>query len=444
MSLTNQHQPSAVGAAIGSVGRRRYYIALALGLVACLGYMDRVNFSVAAPHIIQQFHLSNGEYGIATSIFNWAYVVFLIPVGIFANKTSTRFGLMLAIVVWSIGAGMTGLALGLGTLVAARLIMGAGEAPVFPVGNIVVREWAPSKDRGLFTGVLNAGTVVGPAVGAVVAAYLIVSLGWRGSFILQGIVGLVVALIWYLVYKSPEKTRWLGEPERAYILANRESALPSAAQSARMSIGALLRTRSIWGLMIAQGCSVYTSYVFLSFLPLYLIQARHLQILSSGWVTGVTYGVAAIGSVILARISDRLLRKSDILRGGRRKTVAAVMILSLPILALPAVTNVGLIIALVSYVLIMDTAAITLNWTLASDLIVDKPSSGRVFALTGVGGNLFGLAAPIVTGFIVDATDSYVVPFIVCAALLLVGAAATMMLSRRPIQPAAIAEKVAA
>jgi ACS family glucarate transporter-like MFS transporter len=444
MSLTNQHQPSVVGAALGSVGRRRYYIALALGLVACLGYMDRVNFSVAAPHIIQQFHLSNGEYGIATSIFNWAYVVFLIPVGIFADKTSTRFGLLLAIVVWSVGAGMTGLSIGLGTLVAARLIMGAGEAPVFPVGNIVVRQWAPSKDRGLFTGVLNAGTVVGPAVGAIVAAYLIVSLGWRGSFIVEGIVGLAVALIWYLVYKSPEKTRWLSEQERAYILANRENALSTAVQGARMSIGSLLRTRSIWGLMIAQGCSVYTSYVFLSFLPLYLIQARHLQVLSSGWVTGVTYGVAAVGSVILARVSDRLLKKADILRGGRRKTVAAVMILSLPILAIPAITNVGLIIALVSYVLIMDTAAITLNWTLASDLIVDKPSSGRVFALTGVGGNLFGLAAPIVTGFLVDATGSYVVPFIVCAALLVVGAIATMTLSRRPIQPTAIAEKVAA
>jgi ACS family glucarate transporter-like MFS transporter len=85
-----------------------------------------------------------------------------------------------------------------------------------------------------------------------------------------------------------------------------------------------------------------------------------------------------------------------------------------------------------------------LNWTLASDLIVDKPSSGRVFALTGVGGNLFGLAAPIVTGFLVDATGSYVVPFVVCGALLVVGAIATMTLSRRPIQPTAIAEKVAA
>ena len=443
MSRTNEQPQARVALGLGPVGRRRYYIALALGLVTCLGYMDRVNFSVAAPHIIQDFHLTNGEYGLATSIFSWAYVVFLIPVGIFADRTSTRFGLMVAIVVWSVGAGATGLTFGLGSLVVARLIMGAGEAPSFPVGNIVVREWAPSKDRGLFTGMLNAGTVVGPAIGAVVAGYLIISLGWRGSFIVEGLVGLVVAAIWYFVYKSPEQTRWLRQPERDYILANRENALPDAVASARMSIAGLLGTRSMWGLMIAQGCGVYTSYTFLSFLPLYLVQARHLQVLGSGWVTGVTYGIAAVGSIVLARVSDRLLKRSDILRGGRRKTVAAVLILSLPILVLPAVSNVGLIIALVSYVLIMDTAAITLNWTLASDLIVDKPSSGRVFSLVGVGGNLFGLAAPIVTGFLVDATDSYVVPFLVCAALLLVGAVATMTLARRPIQPAAIAEEVA-
>jgi MFS family permease len=249
-------------------------------------------------------------------------------------------------------------------------------------------------------------------------------------------VGVLVGAIWYLVYNSPEKTRWLRSAERAMILTEREGSVTGQPSTTPMSIGRLLRTRTVWGLMITQGCGVYTSYLFLSFLPLYLVTERHLKILSSGWVTGLTYGIAAVGSVIAARISDRALRKSEVLKGGRRKAVAAVLLLTLPLLALPWITSTPLVIALISWVLIMDTAAITLNWALTSDLIVDKASSGRAFALTGVGGNVFGLLAPIVTGYLVDWTGSYTVPFLVAGGLLLVGAAVTWTMSKHTLQPA--------
>jgi ACS family glucarate transporter-like MFS transporter len=417
------------------VGRRRYVIALVLGLVACLGYMDRVNFSVAGDEIIKAFGLSTGEFGLTTSVFNWAYVVVLIPLGILADRKGARLVLALSIVVWSIGALFTGVAVGIGTLVVARLLLGGGESSTFPAGNIAVREWAPGRERGIFTGTLNAGTVVGPAIGAVVAAYLVVAAGWRGSFLVEGGVGILVGAIWFLVYHSPEKTKWLSPRERSMILAERAGSAQESSATA-MSIAALLRTKTIWGLMITQGCAVYTSYLFLSFLPLYLVTERHLKILSSGWVTGLTYGIAAVGSVIAARISDRALKRSDVLRGGRRKAVGVVLLLTLPLLALPWITSIPLVIALVSWVLIMDTAAITLNWALTSDLIVDKASSGRAFSLTGVGGNLFGLLAPIVTGYLVDWTGSYTVPFLVAGALLLVGAGVTWTMSRHALQPA--------
>jgi MFS family permease len=433
--------PSGIGtetsptSASATVGRRRYVIALALGLVACLGYMDRVNFSVAGNEIIKAFGLSTGEFGLTTSIFNWAYVVVLIPLGILADRRGARPVLAVCIAVWSLGALLTGVAMGIGTLIVARLLLGGGESSTFPSGNIAVREWAPARERGIFTGTLNAGTVVGPAVGAVVAAYLMVALGWRGSFLVEGGVGILVGAIWYLVYNSPEKTKWLKPSERTMILAEREGS-GQESSATPMSVGRLLRTKTIWGLMVTQGCAVYTSYLFLSFLPLYLVTERHLKILSSGWITGLTYGIAAVGSVIAARISDRVLKRSDVLRGGRRKAVAAVLLLALPLLALPWITSIPLVVALVSWVLIMDTAAITLNWALTSDLIVDKASSGRAFSLTGVGGNVFGLLAPIVTGYLVDWTGSYTVPFLVAGALLLVGAGVTWTMSRNALQPA--------
>jgi ACS family glucarate transporter-like MFS transporter len=427
---------------LAKIGRRRYTIAVALGLIACLGYMDRVNFSIAASHIIEEFGLTTGDFGLATSVFSWAYLLCLIPIGIMADKRSSRFMLAIAIIVWSVGAGLTGLATGVGTLIVARLILGAGESPNFPVGNLVVREWAPAKERGAFTGALNAGTVVGPAIGAVVAAYLIVSVGWRGSFLILGGVGIIVGLIWFAVYRRPEQAKWLSSSEREYILANRGTAATAEAVKP-MGIRKLLRTRAIWGLMLTQGTAVYTSYLFLSFLPLYLQSERGLAILSSGWVTGLIYAIAAVGSIAVAIFSDRLLRKTDVSRGGRRKVVAVILLLALPLVALPWVTDITMIIVLVSWVILLDTAAITLNWALASDLITDKASSARAFALVAVGGNLFGLLAPIVTGYLVDWTGSYTAPFIVAAVLLLVGAASTLFLANRPMRLASVALKEA-
>jgi len=433
MSLPEVAESRSTAGPLARIGRRRYAIAVALGLIACLGYMDRVNFSVAASHIIEEFGLTTGDFGLATSVFSWAYLLFLIPIGILADKKSSRFMLAIAIIVWSVGAGMTGLALGVGTLIIARLILGAGESPNFPVGNLVVREWAPAKERGAFTGALNAGTVVGPAIGAVVAAYLIVSVGWRGSFLILGAFGVIVGLIWFTVYRRPEDAKWLSAGERDFILATRGSAATVTLEKP-MGILRLLRTRAIWGLMLTQGTAVYTSYLFLSFLPLYLQSERGLAILSSGWVTGLIYAIAAVGSIVAAIISDRLLRKSDVSRGGRRKAVAIILLLALPLLALPFITDITMIIVLVSWVLILDTAAITLNWALASDLITDKASSARAFALVAVGGNVFGLLAPIVTGYLVDWTGNYTVPFIVAALLLLVGAASTLFLANKPMR----------
>lgn len=428
--MTSNERTSIVG---GTPGRRRLIIASGLLLIVTLGYVDRMNMSVAAPHIIEEFGLTTGQFGIITSVFNWAYIVCLVPVGLMADKWGPRLILPLSIVVWSIGAGLTGAALGLITLVAARLLLGAGESSVYPVGNLVVRSWAPIKERGLFTGMLNAGALIGPAIGAVLAAYLVATWGWRVSFILFAAIGLIIGGVWFAIYNSPEKARWLGRNERQMILSTRETD-SGASAAPKLRLKTLLRMPTVWGLMLTQGCAVYTNYLFLSFLPLYLVTERGLESISSGWVTGVTYGAAALGSLLVAYISDKALRSSEVLTGGRRKIVVSTLLLSLPLLALPWVTNFVVLIVFISWVLLMITSAITLNYALAGDLTTDKQSGGRVFALVTFGGNFFGLLAPIATGYLVDWTGSYAVPFLVAGALLLIGAVLSWTLSKRPLQ----------
>ncbi|MEV4666371.1 MFS transporter [Microbacterium sp. LWO12-1.2] len=415
-----------------AVGGRRYIIGIGLMLLVTLGYMDRINWSIAGSHIIEEFGLTTGQYGILTSVFSWAYLALMIPVGLMADRWGARLLLPISIIVWSIGAGMTGAATGLTALVVARLLLGAGEAPMYPVGNSVISEWAPRQERARFTGLLNAGALFGPAIGAVVAAYLIASLSWHASFFILGGVGIVFGLIWLLVYNTPEKTKWLRPAEREYILRERVDPQVAAQgySTTPLTLPVLLRTRTMWSLLIAHGCAAYTNYLFLSFMPLYLEKERGLEGLGSGWVTGITYAVAAVGSIILAYLADRLVPADKLHSGGRRKLVTAAMVAALPLLVLPFVDNVVAIVILIAWVLIMITSAMTLNFALAGDLIQGNPSKGRVFALVQVGGNTFGLLAPIVTGFLVDGTGSYTIPFILAGLLLAVGATLTAKFSR--------------
>jgi MFS family permease len=422
-------------------GNRRLIIAIGLLLIITLGYIDRVNMSVAAPHIIDKFGLSKGQFGIVSSAFNWSYALCLVPVGLLADRVGTKVMLPLAIVLWSVGAGATGLAVGFGSLIVARLVMGVGESPVFPAGNLVIREWAPATERGRFSGLLNAGQLAGPAVGAVVAAYLVSATGWRASFYILGAFGVLVGLIWFAIYSKPESSRWLSRGERAHILATRDTL--EAETAVPMRLTSLLRTKTMWGLMLTQGCAVYTNYLFLSFLPLYLVETRGFKDLGAGWVTGVTYGVAAVGSLVAAAVSDRSLRGKDVSNGARRGSLIVMMLLGLPLLALPWISSTVLVIVLISWVLVAAISSISLNYALAGDFTVDRASAGSVFGLTTLGGNLFGLLAPIVTGYLVDWTGSYTLPFIVAALLLFVGSAITAMLSRRPLQPARVGAEAA-
>ncbi|MDR3532366.1 MAG: MFS transporter [Rhodopila sp.] len=421
-----------------AIGVRRYIIPVGLLLIMTLGYADRVNFSVAAPLILAEFGLTKAAFGWLSSSFNWSYLLLLIPMGALSDRIGTRLILLIFIVVWSLGAGITGMAGSLTLLFVSRLVLGVGESPINPAGNLVVREWAPASERGFFAGMLNTGALVGPAVGSVVAAQLIESFGWRASFFALGGFGVLVGILWFAIYETPERARWLGAEERTFILANREINPEPGRKAVRsMTVLSLLQTKSMWGLIITQGCAVYTNYLFLSFLPLYLVDIRGLKNIGAGWATGVTYGLAAVGSLVIVAISDRWVRRHrDNLVRARRTSLLVTLALALVLLALPWLSSTGLIITAISWVLAFAFAAIALNWALASDLVVDKGSVGRLFALITIGGNALGLAAPIVTGYLIDWTKSYSLPFIIAALLLIVGMGVTAALSRTPLQPA--------
>src|ERR1035438_6843182 len=322
VAMSPGKQLASVG--LGSLwSGKRLYIALLLFLNLFINYMHRINLSVAAPAIAKDFGWDAGTMGLLFSSYQWTYCLFLLLWGWMSDRIGTRWVNGLSVTIWSIAGMLTGVAATLGSMLATRLALGAGEAASFPTSAKVVRQWFPASERGLATAIFNAGTFAGPAFSAPLVAWLLLKEGWRMSFMITGSLGFLWVVLWLTFFRSPSECSWLSQDERRYIEAQTDHA-----KSATPAKGALLRLvgrRTMWGLFLTQGCCAYTMLLFLFWLPSYLVQSRHMSLVRASWFTSLPYVVAVILGLLIGRLSDRMLSREGI-RQGKRRSILIVFI----------------------------------------------------------------------------------------------------------------------
>ena len=409
--------------------RRRYWVYFLLFVFNVICYLDRINMSVAGHSIGLDFGLSPVQLGYLFSSFLWAYVVMMLPSGRLVDGLGAHRLAAIGAAFWSVAQMLTGATTGFATLIIARLGLGAGEAPTFPVSYRAVRDWAPYTERGLAVGLIQAGTLFGPALSAPVVAWLIAETSWRWSFLITGAVGLLWVAVWLALVSTPEKTRWIPEAERRRILAERHEGEP-ARSGGGVGYRGLLRSPSMWGLAISQGCAVYSVYLYLSWLPNYLQTVRGLSIVNSGLFTSVPFLVGGVVIIVTNWISDRILTPQTMRNGARRNVVVACLLLCSAGLAIPFVDSLAVVVILTIFPISFGGTATATNAALTNDLLRSQADSGRAFAFMVLGGNVFGLLAPIVTGYIVQATGSFSSAFVLAGALSLIGAVVSFALTR--------------
>jgi MFS family permease len=408
---------------------RRYWVFFLLFLFNAIAYVDRVNMSVAGKPIAHEFGLSPIALGYLFSSFLWAYVLMMLPGGRLIDRWGTHVMASVATAVWSAAQMATGAVGSFATMLIARLGLGIGEAPFAPVSYTTVRSWSPYTERGTAIAAISAGSSLGLALGAPAVAWLIETLSWRWSFIITGAVGFVWVLVWLALVSTPEKTRWLPQAEREHILAGRDAGIPPPSHSGVGYLG-LIRCPAMWGLFISQGCLVYTVYLYMSWLPNYLQTARHVSMLSSGFYTAIPFLVAAVVNIAANWAGDKMMTADAVRRGDRRYLVALCLLLTSVGLAIPLVQSLAAVLALVTIAVSFANVGPAANGALVGDLLRSPGDAGRAFAFLVLGGNTFGLLAPIVTGYVVAATGSFNSAFVVAGALALIGAVAALALAR--------------
>ncbi len=409
--------------------RRRYWVFFLLFLFNVIAYVDRVNMSVAGKPIAHEFSLSPIALGYLFSSFLWAYVLMMLPGGRLIDRWGTHRVAAVATAVWSTAQMATGIVGSFATMLAARLGLGIGEAPFAPVTYGTVRSWSPYTERGTAIAAVSAGPPLGLALGAPAVGWLIEALSWRWSFIITGAVGFVWVLIWLSLVSTMEKTRWLPQSERAQILAERDAGIAPPSHDGVGYLG-LIRCPAMWGLFISQGCLVYTFYLYMSWLPNYLQTTRGISIVGSGLYTAIPFVFAAVVCIIANWFGDRLLSAEAVRAGKRRYLVALCLLLTAVGLAIPFVQPLAGVIALVTIAVSFANVGPAANGALVADILRSPGDAGRAFAFLVLGGNTFGLLAPIVTGYVVAATGSFNSAFAAAGVLALVGAVAALALSR--------------
>ncbi len=281
--------------------RMRWVILGLLFFATTINYLDRIVFSVLIPVIRKDLHLNDLQYGYINGAFQIAYAAGFLFMGKFIDLVGTKTGYLVSILWWSVAAGFHAIA-GSGVVLGFwRFMLGLGEAGNFPSAIKSVAEWFPKKDRAFATGVFNAGTNVAATIGPPVIVGMASAYGWRAAFLITAGLGLFWVPCWAYWYRRPEKR----EEETA------------AAVSWRAALG----HRSTWGFAAGKFLTDPVWWFYLTWLPPYFYDVRHLNLREIGWALPVIYLAADIGSVGGGWLSGQLIRRGWPVLKARKATM---------------------------------------------------------------------------------------------------------------------------
>ena len=400
---------SAETRSIRGLPKFRLVILSVLWLTAMFLYFDRVNISMAAPHMMEELGFSGTAMGLVFSMFSWGYIFGHFAGGIAADRLNIRRWGTIFYTVWCIATALTGACQNVLQLSLARSIFGFSEGAVINPHNKLQNHWFFPKERGIVNGSLMAAAYMGLVFGMPLVGWLINLYGWRQMFYISGAITLLGVLAWWLVIRDyPRDHPWISTEERTAI----EGALSrdrvtydvSADKERHLSFSdaarTLLKNPMFWAIAGANFFMLMIYWTNFSWLPGYLVLERGFSGIKSGNALVAPYFAAAIGALSGGFISDRL--------GSRSGVIILAGALMMPaMLLLPILSDERLVIAMLCIMLLLNAAAVSICVVLIFDLFPPEIIGVALALGSGVIGGLAGTVGPVVMGRIYDQTHSF-------------------------------------
>lgn len=406
---------------------RRWRIAVLLGIGVLIDFFDRVNISVSHDSLVHAFHMSDVTFGILASAYAWTYAVLQIPVGVMLDRIGVKLIGRVSTLIWSVSSFIAAIAPGIGTFFAARLLLGVGEAPVFPSNSKATGYWFPENERSFATSFFDAAAKLASAIGVPVLGLLLITFGWRWMFGFSGFISLAYCAVFWLVYRNPSQDHKLSAEEKRILREGNAQPEGEVKTTHGAPLLYLMRNREVIGASIGFAAYNWTFYLLLTWLPDYLSKTLHINLLHSVVYTSVPWAIATVTDLAIGGwLVDYLVRRgltpwkvrqtvlcvgmacgAGIFGAGFAHTpMQALFWISLSIGGLGAMAPVG--------------------WSIPS-LIAPRESVGRIGGIMNFLTQLAAIGAPIATGYFAQKHD-FRAAFLLAAVLLAIGIAAYLFL----------------
>ena len=403
----------------------RWYILGLICLMYLITYLDRVNISTAAPIISKEFGFDKITMGAIFSAFGWAYALFQVPGGWLSDRFGARPVIGTIVAYWSVMTAATAAATGAVSFIAVRFLFGMGEAGAFPGATRSMQLWYPREERGLVQGLTHSASRLGAAIAPPLVVFIMSAWGWRSVFYVCGAIGFIWSVWWYVSYRNlPEDHPLVNEEELKHIRGVDATGAVKPAhierKAASVPWGTLLRSPNMWAIMCAYFTYVYCLWIFLSWLPSYLVEFRHFTLIKVGMLASLPLFAGVIGDTVGGVATDWLLKKTGNTRLARR-SVAITGLLGCCAFIVPAALTENAITAITCLTASMFFLECTIGPSWAVPMDAGGKYSGTVSGMMNMAGNFGGALSPLVFGFLVQ-YGSWQAPFIVAAVLLVIGA----------------------
>ncbi|MBS0316834.1 MAG: MFS transporter [Proteobacteria bacterium] len=418
----------------------RHLILGVMCLLYFIAYIDRVNISVAAPFIRKEFGLTPTELGLVFSAFAYPYAAMQIIGGWCADRFGPRAVLTVLSLIWAAATVLCGFAWGVTSLMVFRFILGVGEGGAFPTATRAFTFWMPATERGFAQGITHSFARLGGAITPPIVIGIVALYGWRESFIVLG----ALSLLWTVLYlwffrNTPAEHKWMTTKE-----------LDEIGAGARRKLGQRGKTpwaelvRKMWLVTFVDFCYGWSLWVFLTWLPSYLKDARGFDLKQLALFTALPLLAGVVGDTLGGVVSDAVFRRTGNVKIARR-TMLVIGLGGALVFILPVVGthDAMLAVALLSASFFFLELTNAVLWTLPLDIA--GAYAGTAGGIMNTGFGVAGMISPIVFGFLIQVTGSYSLPFAVSALLLAIGVVASLFIDpTRTVQDPAEADLPAA
>lgn len=292
----------------------RWFLVFWLFVLSAVAFLDRVNVSIAGAKLSEEFAISNIRLGFIFSAFLFGYALCQTPAGWLADRFGPRRMLTAGVLWWSVFSALTaaishGIANAVMALLVIRFLLGAGEAVIYPASNQFVARWIPSQERGVANGIIFAGVGIGAGLTPPLISFFMLHYGWRSSFLLSALIGLVAGAVWFLAARDTPEAHPSVLPDELALI---QQGIPESAgskDSALLSWSTILSSFNVWTLSLAYFCFGYVAWVFFSWFYLYLARVRGLDLKASALYATLPFLAMAACSPFGGAVSDVLTKR---------------------------------------------------------------------------------------------------------------------------------------